>query len=504
MKTNWILALTIVALIAACTPSEDEPRFVEIENQPSSGNVIFVTPTVAPTLVPTAVRFIPSATPTATIEIPPTATIAPTINPVMMCDTIIENLYTSASDLCLAAPSEYFCNGGLPPISEPTGPVANALAVQGALVEAKELDIVRTVPLASNNSGGIAWLRLEERVLMDALLIGDVKVTNASEIEGDFPKWQAFLVESQTVASECAGIVETGSVVVQGLYGQTTRLVINGVSVDINGTIVVLTQGTTTKFIAIEGQARLIVFGQQVIVLAGQQLNVSYDAGDWTAPNSIPRNPEVLEYDLIKYLPIVLFDRPVEIPQPGYAQTQGRVNMRSEPDINSLLLFQVPADETMSVLGVSTDREWLHIRLGNGETGWMSAELLQQNLGIIQNVYDQTPQPPQRFGEIASKASVIVNQGGNLRQAPDVSFNSMKTLPYGSEVELLARSPYSPWVKVANGEDVGWMALITLETESVIGSLPVDYTVPLPPRATSTPSFKFGGGHAYPDPNGGS
>ena len=70
-------------------------------------------------------------------------------------------------------------------------------------------------------------------------------------------------------------------------------------------------------------------------------------------------------------------------------------------------------------------------------------------------------------------------------------------------MKLLARSPYSPWVKVQADDDIGWMALFTLETEAVISSLPVDYDVPLPPRATSTPSFSYGGGHAHPDPEGG-
>lgn len=503
MKLNLSIVIAAAMLFVACTPNEDEPRFVEIENQPAAGNVIYVTPTIAPTLVPTAVRFIPSETPTATMETPATATIEPTIDPVMMCDAVLENLYTSASNLCLAGPSEYFCNGGLPPISEPEGPVANALTVQGALVEAQALDSVRTMPLASNNSGGIAWLRLEEEVLMDVLMIGDLKITNATQPNSDLPKWQSFTVESQTVDSNCDDVIETGMAVIQGLYGQTTRIVVNGVSVDLNGTVVVLTQDTITKFIALEGRVRLITFGQPTILNAGQQLNITYHPGDWTSPAGLAGNPEVLEYDLIKNLPVVLFDRPVELPQPGFVQTEGRVNMRTEPDINSQLLYQVPAGETMSVLGVSTDREWYHIRLGNGETGWMSAELLVQNVGIIQHVYDITPVPPQRYGELASQASIIVGQGGNLREAPDVGFSVMETIPYGAEVELLARSPYSPWVKVDTGDGVGWMALITLETESVISSLPVDYTVPLPPRPTAVPSFGFGGGHAYPDPNGG-
>lgn len=498
-----LLALTLtITLIVACTPTEEEPRFVEIEDQPASGNVIYVTPTVMPTLVPTAVRLEPSPTPTATIETLPTLTPTATLDPIVMCDAVLDNLYTSASDLCLSGPSEYFCNGGLPPIAEPTGPVANALAVEGSLVAVQELDSVRTSPLGTNSSGGLVWLRLEEDILMDALLVGDVKVTNATEANSEFPKWQSFTIESQMIDSGCDGIQETGAVVIQSLYGQTTRIVINGVSIDLDGTIIVLTQDSITKFISIEGRVRLIAFGQPVILNAGQQLNMNYHPGDWTSPAGLPGNPEVLEFDLIKHLPVILFDRPVELPQPGYVQTEGRVNMRAEPDINSQLLYQVPAEETMSVLGISTDRQWLHIRLGNGETGWMSAELLAQNMGIIQQVYDITPVPPQRLGELASRANIIVGQGGNLREAPDVGFGVKQTIPYGTEVELLARSPYSPWVKVDTGGDVGWMALITLETESVISSLPVDYTAPLP-RATAVPSFGFGGGHAYPDPNGG-
>lgn len=498
-----ITVILIALFFVACTPTDDEPRFVEIENEPAPANVVFITPTVAPTLVPTAVRFEPTSSPTATIQASPTPTLTATIEASVMCDLVTENLYTNASNLCLAGPTGYFCNGGLPPISEPEGAAANGLTVEGALIEARELDSVQTSPLATNNSGGIVWLRLEDDIKIDALMIGDIKITNSTPAGSEFPKWQSFTIESQTVDTPCEGIQETGAIIVQGLYGQTTRIVVNGVSVDINGTLVMLTQDNTTKFIAIEGEIRLISFGQPAILNAGQQLDVTYHPGDWTSPAGLPGNPIVLEYDLIKNLPIVLFDRPVDIPQPGFVQTEGRVNMRTEPDINSQLLFQVPAGETMSVLGVSTDREWYHIRLGNGETGWMSAELLVQSVGIIQQVYDITPEPPQRFGELASKASIIVNQGGNLREAPDVGFGVKETIPYGAEVELIARSPYSPWVKVDTGTDVGWMALITIQTESVISSLPIDYNVPLPLQATSTPSFKFGGGHAYPDPNGG-
>ena len=289
----------------------------------------------------------------------------------------------------------------------------------------------------------------------------------------------------------------------QGLYGQTASAFINGVATEINGTLVVLTQGDTSKFIALEGRALLVAFGRSVRLHVGEQLNLRYESGDWNKPAELPAQPVLLEYDLIKHLPVRLFDRPVPIPQPGYAQTQGGVNMRAAPDINSRLLFQVPAGETMGILGRSTNGDWLHIRFGNGDTGWMSAALLAGRQGPIHEVYDLTPEPPQRYGEHARRAVVDALRGANLREAPDTAFRVMRTLPQGTAVRLLARSPYSPWVKVEAADDRGWMALFTLSTEAVINSLPIDYNVPLPPRATPTPSFSFGGGHAYPDPAGG-
>ncbi len=495
MKTHIVAVLLMALAAAACTAKEDG------SGQPATAKILYVTPTSVPTLVPTAVRLVATASPTAPLALSPTASSASS-SAVAVCDVELEQLYAYASDLCLTAPSGYFCNGGLAPEVEPLGAAGNVLSAPGGLVEAAQIDSLQTAPLAVNDSGGLVWLRLEEDILMDALLIGGIRISSRLAAS-DSAKWQSFTIESRTVASPCAQMPEIGALVVQGLYGQSPRIAMNGVSAEINGTIVVLTQANVTKFMAIEGQIRLISSGRPITLNAGEQLDVSYPAGDWTAPEGLPAEPILLEYELISHLPIVLFDRPVVIPQPGFVQTQGRVNMRAGADIKARLLFQVPAGETMSVLGISTNGEWLHIRLGNGETGWMSAPLLVQNIGTIQQVYDATPLPPQRYGELASRARVNVSSGGNLREAPDVAFRVKRTIPFGKELKLLARSPYSPWVKVDAGGDIGWMALFTLQTKSVIGSLPIDYQVPLPPRPTSTPSFSYGGGHAYPNPSGG-
>jgi hypothetical protein len=62
----------------------------------------------------------------------------------------------------------------------------------------------------------------------------------------------------------------------------------------------------------------------------------------------------------------------------------------------------------------------------------------------------------------------------------------------------VARSPYSPWVKIESQGMVGWVALIALETQSIIEALPIDWDVPPPPEPTLVPG-SWGG--AFPDPD---
>ena len=493
MKAPMVWALVMLALLSACRQREASQQFAG-DGQPATPEIVYVTQTPIPTLVPTVARITPTDPPGASAAAEQSSVTAET------CEAALIDHYTAASDHCLTGPTGFFCNGGLPPLVEPA---SDALKAPAALAEAVRINRLQSPPLSAADGGGLLWLRLEKSILMDALIVGDVNISNRVSADTGLDRWRSITIESGPAAADCAAMPPVGALVVQGLYGQGASLFINGVATEINGTLIVLTQADYTKFIAIEGQVILVAYGQSVVLNVGEQLNLRYEPGDWSRPVQLPGIPSLLEYDLIKQMPILLFDRPVPIPQPGYAQTQGGVNMRVAPDISSRLLFQVPAGETMGILGVSSDSQWLHIRFGNGETGWMSAELLAGRQGQIHNVYDLTPEPPQRYGAYADSATVVVPRGGNLREAPDTAFRVKRTLPVGMEVKLLARSPYSPWVKVQADDDIGWMALFTLETEAVISSLPVDYDVPLPPRATSTPSFSYGGGHAHPDPEGG-
>jgi uncharacterized protein YgiM (DUF1202 family) len=501
MHRSIFLLLILTLALSACTP-EEPASVVELEagSIPSATpRIIYVTPTQAPS--PIATVSLPSATPQ------PSATIALTHTPdssalEAQCNAVLSSLYTQASEACIGQPSGYFCNGGLPPRAEPSGIVSSSLAPLGSLVELSFVDSLQTSPLMSNNSGGLMWVRMAEPLELTALLLGDVQLSDVTPPDGNFEDWQSMQIITSDSASACSS-VPYSSFVVQGPWGQVSRIVINGTSLDLMGSIAVQTIGSETVFYALEGQVRFTIFGEIRQIVAGQQLNISYANGDFSRPTSIPGEGTPLIFERIRYLPVALFDRPILLPQSGYAYTDGNVNLRAEPSEDARKLAEVPDNQLVSILAMNTARTWYHVRLPNGDTGWMRADLLTGEIGEITLTYDTTPMPPQRYGESAQIAIVISPTGANLRTAPDVQFQLIRVVPEGTEVEILARSPYSNFVKVDTGTEIGWLALITIETTTVIQFLPIDYDVPLPPQPTATPYFAFGGGHAYPDPSSG-
>jgi uncharacterized protein YraI len=417
------------------------------------------------------------------------------------CGPALELTWTQASDSCIGGPVGYVCNGGAAPQAEPAGPVSNSLAAIGAKVEIGVVEAITTPPLGPD-SGGIAWLRVANPAFT-GLAVGNVTLRNVTP--PDFPAWQSMLVQTGPEILVC-GVAPRNAFVVQTPLDPNTSLpvtsniVVNGASLVFNGTVVVQTRESITEFINLGGQARVFARGQDQTLRTGQQISVPYNAGDFSTPAGAPSFPQPLDRTLTVNLPMGLLGRPLYLPQPGYVETAGAVNMRAEPSTEGALILQVPAGQVMSVLGQDPSGAWFHVRLDSGLTGWMFADLLLQNIGPIETAYSATPLPPQRYGTAATAARVVAASGANLRDAPDIQFGLIGTLPAGTVLKLLARSPYSPWVKVEGGGVIGWAALATLETVAVIESLPIDFDVPPPPEPTRVPgSF----GNAFPDPNRG-
>ncbi len=407
------------------------------------------------------------------------------------------DLWTAASDACVNGPEGFICNGGTAPAAEPAGPVANALAPSGALVESALVDVVHTPPISpETGSVGVAWLRSGVPVRFSALMIGDVSLRDMSPPE--FPAWQSMLVQTATEGSSCLS-APLNALILQSPVDLPARIVVNGISLYLNGTVLVRAAFDQTLLVSLAGAATVTANGQQQDMFAGQQVVLAHPPGDYTRPASPPSPPAPYEPAVARNLPVALFDRPFVLPQPGFVTTRGAINLRVYPSTDAGIIREVSAGQVATVLGKNPAGDWYNVRINTGETGWMKADLLLSSVGSIEAVFEATPSIPQRYGLLGSTGVVISPAGVNLRVGPDGGFPAMAALNGGTIVRLLARSPYSPWVKVEVNGITGWLALVVLDTRAYLDAIPVDFAAPPQPTPTRIPgSF----GNAFPDPNG--
>lgn len=438
----------------------------------------------------------------------------PTVPPAPMmsaeqCRPALDAIWASASEACTGAPTGYVCNGGAAPQVEPAGNLGNALAVYAALVDASAVDSLRTPRIAvEQGTAGVVWIRPTAPPLTyTALLWGDVTARDVSPV--DFPAWTSAVLVTRDDVPTCAA-APLSAAIYQSAQGSPVRIVINGISLYLNGTILIHTDAgasagaadgsrpPTTTFVALSGVSSVTAFGTETPLLTGQEITFTHAVDDFTRPLNPPAAAVPFNTVMLQNLPVALLDRPVILPQPGNVATQGAVNMRSAASTDAGVIVQVPGGEILAVLGRSTDEAWLHVRRDTGETGWMLAELLSQNIGAITAIYDATPLPPQRYGAGSSTGRVTAPAGVNLRSGPDPSYSVVAPLFEGTVVTLIARSPYGPWVQVDSAGTRGWVALVALQTTAFLDALPVDPGAPPPPEPTVQPGMF---GNAFPDPN---
>ncbi len=411
------------------------------------------------------------------------------------CDSLLQSLWTDASSACINKPGGYVCNGGAAPAAEPSGLVSNALAPLGALVDVSTVKAIRTAPIVpENHSLGVAWLRLPDPINVSMLMLGDVTLFDVTG--SDFPPWTSSVIQTNPAPPGCTA--SPRNVVVLQTTSAQARLAVNSSSLIFVGTVLVASDDSNTIFIGLEGQASVLAVGQQQTLLPGEEITVAHPAGNVSTASAPPSIPVPLDSSYLVNLPVSLFDRPLVLPQPGYASTQGSVNLRVSPDLYSGVITQVPGGQNVTILGQNPDRTWFNVRLQDGQTGWIAASLLATNATNITAVYSQTPLPPQRLGELGTKARVKAPTGVNLRRGPDVTFPAIGIVNDGTVVDLLGRSPYqNGWIKVNVNGTIGWLSLLVLDTQSYIDALPIDYNAPALPTPTKIPgSF----GNAYPVP----
>ena len=415
------------------------------------------------------------------------------------CAARLEALYSNALAACGDKPGGYFCNGGLAPIAEPVGPVSNSLAVQGASVDVAVVDSIQPPGLHADG-GGIVWMRAINPEL-NGLLLGDVTLRDHTQSN---LSWQNLTIETGINAPTCNGTPANSAALQNHTPGISATFTLNGVALLLDGTVLVQTEGSQTVFVQVEGTLQASLNGQIVYALAGQQIAVPYT--DPTTPSGAISQPQPFDAIRVNAFPVGLLDRVVLMPQSGYVVTDRNVNLRSGPSLGYDIMLEVPRGQVLSLLGRNPAGDWYHVRLPAGVSGWMFGELLQRYHGEITAVYSNTPSPRLIVAQEASTDKGLTLNAVVMRVQPFASEPAILAVQAGQEITLLAKSPYNAWVKVDAAGTIGWIPLVTVETDANLDALSLDYTVqspeptrpPAPPTATRIPG-SFGG--AFPDPN---
>src|SRR5690606_33326827 len=296
----------------------------------------------------------------------PPVSVPETIVPADTCADPYAVTLLSASEACVGKPFGFICNAGVQPAVEPAGPVANSLASSGALVETGVVESIRTAAIDGNGQyAGLAFLRVaveNSQVVYSGLLIGDVSVRNVTP--PDFPAaWQALSVRTADAPERCESAPYSTFVIQNPVPGQAARLVINGVSLGLNGTLAVQTTASETVFFTLSGEVRATAGGQQRASIAGQEMSVQHIEGDFTRPSTALSEPRPFRQGRVDHLPLPLFDRPVQLAQAGVATTAGAVNLRPAPTTDAAILFQVAAQTRVTLLGRNDAATWYHVRV---------------------------------------------------------------------------------------------------------------------------------------------
>ena len=147
-------------------------------------------------------------------------------------------------------------------------------------------------------------------------------------------------------------------------------------------------------------------------------------------------------------------------PVPQYTGVRGRVmgnlRVREQPTTASAQIGLMPWGTEVDLLGKNAAHNWYMVSY-EGIIGWSYAPWID----IIEGTLDQLPYmdgTSPLFVPAPATQGVIVQAYGNMRirNGPGFTFPKIGVAPWGSRVQLLARSTDGLWYKIQHGALIGW------------------------------------------------
>lgn len=157
------------------------------------------------------------------------------------------------------------------------------------------------------------------------------------------------------------------------------------------------------------------------------------------------------------------------------------LNVRNFPStVGTDVITKVSAGAVYPVVGRLADNSWWQIQ-ANGVTGWVFGALVRvENGGAVPVISPQVSGSTPGTGSTAApsptgfNATTLANL--RLRSTPQITNNTLTTIPRGAVVPVLGRNSNTSWLQVNYNGQVGWVsiAFLSIEPPLIVDNVPVN------------------------------
>lgn len=184
----------------------------------------------------------------------------------------------------------------------------------------------------------------------------------------------------------------------------------------------------------------------------------------------------------ITTLPLV--EATEEATEGAFVTSFRRVNLRSGPGTEFARLDTLDPGDTAPIIGRTEDNEWLQIDF-EGQIGWV-AYFVVSVTGALEDVPTVLESPVElalteslevQAAELtASSATLTTRFNTNLRAEPSFRAEVLVVIPFGTTLEIEARTAENNWLRVTYEGQTGWLlaSLASVDPTVDLHSLPVE------------------------------
>lgn len=184
----------------------------------------------------------------------------------------------------------------------------------------------------------------------------------------------------------------------------------------------------------------------------------------------------------------------------GYV-TVANLNVRSGPSTQHPAFTVVHYGQSLYLVGRNGMSNWLQIRLGSGQQGWVMARYVSASPDDIASlpITDNSPQPP------VEAVGYVTTYRLNVRSGPGFDQPVISYLWQGERVALIGRNSRSNWLQIRlPAYSKGWVSAQYIQSSVPLYTLPIIDDLPAPPPVYTgvvtsyTLNVRTGPGFNYP------